>query len=349
MPKVALVLAGSVAKGAYAAGALARIAEADVEIVRIVATSAGALNAVGYARGLRARDARGAAAQLEQLWLDEATPLGVFHPSLVEIAKGEGFSDSSKILALLREHVIPVTAADRAEIELRLICAPLAGSDGAISDRVATTYERVLVFDGATFDSAAGLAPLFDAAAASAALPFVFAPVEVPGNGPCVDGGAVNNTPIKWALGTLPDGRRLGPYVDAIIVVAPIPERVPPPESELRGIALAAHLVEMLINERLYRDLREADQRNTALRALAALPLDPDLARRVINALDWDQVQEVPIVQIRPVTALPGHAFTGFFERSAREAYVQRGRDDAANVLASRGWLPGADRRNVSS
>jgi len=36
------------------------------------------------------------------------------------------------------------------------------------------------------------------AATASAGLPIVFAPVTVDGLGPCIDGGTVNNTPMKW-------------------------------------------------------------------------------------------------------------------------------------------------------
>ena len=333
------MLAGAVAKGGYEAGALEVLAGTDLEIVRIVATSAGALNAVAYARGVRARDPRGAASLIAQLWRDEATFTHVFQPSLGDLLRREGFSDHGKLLGLLREHVTPVTDGSRAEIELRLIYAPLAGADGEIGERAATTYEHVAVFEGSSFDSAAGLEPVFATAVASASLPFAFTPFDLPGHGPCIDGGAVNNTPIKWALGTLPGGARVGPPVEAVLVISPIPELAPPPAHALHGLELASHLVEMLINERLYRDLREAEQRNEALRELAKLPLDPQLAARVIAALDWDQEREIPIVAIRPRQALPGNAFTGFFDRSARESYITAGRRDAEAALRARSWL----------
>src|SRR5262249_5578865 len=151
---------------------------------------------------------------------------------------------------------------------------------------------------GADFATAAALERMFDAVTASAAFPLVFSPVGVDDLGPCVDGGAVNNTPVKWALESPTGGR-----VDAIVVVAPSVEwRVEPPAG-LHGTGLAAHLASMLIDERLYRDLHEAEDVNAALVRLNGLVgrgvIDRGQLEAVLAALEWTGRTTVDIVQIR--------------------------------------------------
>jgi NTE family protein len=331
--RIALVLAGAVAKGAYTAGVIQALVHSEVEIVRIVAASSGALNGTLLASGIHAREVQRAADQLVEVWTDHADWNQIFHVSFSDLFRGEGISDDKRVIALLREYIKPHEGPSD-PIDLRLVVAPLHGSTGTIGSQPATTFEHVLGFSGAAFDSAQSLESLFSAAAASAALPVVFSPVEVAIDqlGPCVDGGTVNNTPIKWAL----EGS-IGHSVDAIVVVTTTPETMPPvPESQvIAGTHLVSRVAELLINERLYRDLREATTVNAQLHALAGLRAKHGDAAidDVLAALAWQDRREVDIVTIRPSESLSGTAFSGFFDRALRERYIAIGRDDAQRII----------------
>lgn len=329
--RIAVVLAGAVAKGAFEAGALQALASRNVQVVRIVAASSGALNGTMLAATVRARDLTGGTTRLVELWRDQAGWTNVFHANFHGIIARQGVSDSSRVLALLRQEIKPVPDGD--DIGLRLLVAPLGGVTGTIGTRPATTYEAMREFTGADFATAASLENVFASALASSAFPLVFSPVEVPDLGPCVDGGAVNNTPVRWALdGTVRD------RIDAIVVIGTNPEqRVGPPPANLHGIELASHLAEMLIGERLYRDLHEAEDVNERLANLDALVAQGVLDRaqldRVLAAIAWDGWRRVRIIQIRPLEELPGNAFSGFFDEALREQYIAAGIARANAVL----------------
>jgi NTE family protein len=334
---IALVLAGAVAQGAFEVGVIRALARADVNIVRIVASSSGALNGTVFAAGLRARDPVDGAETLARLWRDHADWNEVFHLSVRDLLRRDGLSDQTRLLELLREHVPPSDPDDPAPINLRLIVAALRGCPGAIGVHPATTFESVRDFHSGDFATLFALERVFTAAVASAALPLVFAPVEIDGVGPCCDGGTVNNTPMKWAL----DGP-IGASIDAIVVVATsVEQRVAPPD--LDGLtARAGHLASMLIDERLYRDLREAAQVNTGLAALerlvAAGALGAAQLAAVKQALGWAGRRVVDIIPIRPLTALPGNAFAGFFDAGLRSEYLDIGYTRGLEVLGGLGW-----------
>ena len=94
----------------------------------------------------------------------------------------------------------------------------------------------------------------------------------------------------------------------------------------------------MLVEERLYRDLRNAYESNAALARLAKAVPDEGLRAQVLDALGWSGRKPVAIVEIRPGTDLPGGTFDAFFSRDLREQYVASGK------AAARTWLA-----NVSS
>ena len=262
----ALVLAGAVVKGAFEAGALEVIASRGVSVRRIVAASSGALNGTAFAAGVRARREVAAAREMVGVWEDEASLCGVLHPSFGAILSCRGLSDQQKLLALLRRHVRPSAAPDPAPIELHLVLATLCGHQGHIDGEPATTYSRILGFPGACFDAPEALERVFVAATASAALPVLFAPVEVPGIGPCSDGGLVNNTPILTAFGPDPDEA-----LNAVLVVTPTPAVLAPPLEQRRGLRLLAHQIDMIFTEWLYQDLCRATRLNEGLARLDAL------------------------------------------------------------------------------
>ena len=317
----ALILPGAVAKGAYEAGVISVLAERKVPITRIVATSSGALNAVAYAAGIRAGREEGAAKLLSNAWLDQGSWYDSLHFTPMALLSGKGLSDNRGLLKMLHSLVKPCTGPIRNEIDLAIVVAPLQGLQGAIGDIPATTYEGVLRFSGKDFDSDEGLERIFTATAAACAFPGLFTPVEIPGLGPCIDGGAVNNTPIRYALEDSD--------INHVIVPVPFPAIVPTPGT-LRGAALAEHLLEALINERLYRDLKDAEATNRWIGALEALGTSGALSSEQLEKIKSVLPQRrVRITEIRPDKALDGNLFSGFLSRDLRAHYLEDGRNAA--------------------
>ena len=326
----ALILAGGVAKGAFAAGAVHCLAQrTPLRVRRIVGTSSGAISAVFLAAAVRdGRDLGVAAAELVALWRTKATVADAFDVSPGALATRTGFSTNRKLLALMRKYVRP--ARGRRPVELRLVMTNAAGDIGHLSDAEATTFEHVARFSGSAFDTEKGLEAVFRAACASAAFPIAFQPVDVPirgKNAPCFDGGLVDNAPVKLAVDD--------PYVSRVFVVVPYP-LVYEPTTRLAGGPLLIHLAEILIQERLYRDLREAHATNEALARLEALVPDRRARATILDALGWRGRRTIEIVELRPAASLPGGAFEGLFRPALREAYVQAGEQAALAWLENR-------------
>jgi predicted acylesterase/phospholipase RssA len=273
----ALVLGGAVAKGAFAAAAVAELMKRErFDLRRIVGASSGALSgAFLSACPDRADD-------LVSLWLDEAS-WRVFTPDPTL----RGLSSQRRLQALV-ERALPRTPGPG--VPLRIVVADAAGAPGSIGGSPATTFERVFRFDAPRFTNGSR-AMIVEAVLASAAFPLLF-----PTRGALLDGGIVQNTPVKLALSETRD-------VDRIFVIAPYPRvlrqgDVPP----LRGVALAMHIVEMMMAERLFRDLREAEEVNRGLRALPEAA--GDRADAVLDALGWTGRRVVEIVEVRPERVL---------------------------------------------
>lgn len=334
---IALVLAGAVAKGAFEAGALEIIASRNIAVRRIVAASSGALNGTAYAAGVRARREVDASRDLAEVWAREAGLRGALRPSLRSILRRQGISDQSRLLGLLRRHVRPSDIHDPAPIDLHIMVAPLHGMQGSIDGELATTYSHVVSFTGESFDDAQSLEAVFVAATASAALPILYAPVDVPGLGPCIDGGLVNNNPIHAAIAA--DG---GAALDAIIVIAPTPALVQVPRLNQRGEKLLAHEIDMVFAEWLYQDLRRWVQQSEGLSRLDALTArrgwTPAQVDEIKVALGLELARPIPFVSIRPATRLPGTLFSGFTDPSLRREYIELGRERATQVLDEHGF-----------
>ncbi len=208
-------------------------------------------------------------------------------------------------------------------MSLRIVVAPLAGTSGG-----RTSFEAVERFHDAELDDPPRRQRMLRAAVASASFPFAFKPVEVDGLGPCVDGGVVNNTPIGEAI-------ERDPGIATVYVVAAEPADVSLPNpraARLHGVHLGARIVEMVVNERLVRDLAEARAVNAWLDTLDRLEasgeLSPAARRDVIEGLyhrDAADFRRLEIVEIRPKTPLEGSAFDGFFRPALRRAYLRAG------------------------
>jgi NTE family protein len=321
----AVILAGGVAKGAFEAGALEVLAATDIQISQLVATSSGALNGSFLAAAIRAGKQRESAARLVTLWEDEANWAHSLDVDLRDLLSGVALSDSDKLLELMHAEIEPLAGGEPVHrISLKVVVGAVNGTLGSIGNQPATTYERVLAFDEQSFATRGDRERIYQAVAASTAFPLLYAPVEIEGIGPCCDGGAVNDTPVRLAIN---DGAR------RILVIAPYPAVADPPK-KLHGVDLLSHLVEMLIHERLYRDLHDAEQVNASVRELEKLVaqgrLAAEQARQVLDVMGWRRVE---LVAIRPEHELPGNAFSGLFHRDLRVSYVEAGRRAARAVL----------------
>ncbi len=171
---------------------------------------------------------------------------------------------------------------------------------------------------------------MFQVVSASCAFPGAFLPVTLdePGGKRVryYDGGLTDNSPIKHALDE--------PSVTRVFVIAPYPSVFEETSQDRHGFALVEHLTDILVNERLYRDLKEAREVNHALHALAAALPDPSQHTAALRALGWTGRRPIEIVELRPRVALSGTAFDGLFSSSLREEYIQAGRAAAARWLA---------------
>ena len=159
------------------------------------------------------------------------------------------------------------------------------------------------------------------------------------GSAPCVDGGIVANTPIRYAYGD--DG---GATIDAILVVAATCRRA---WAFRRGTTAAgsphlAHVVDMLFSEWLYQDLRRSRVVAGGLARVAEMAerwgWTAAQVEEIRAAFGWQGRRSLPILSIRPLEALPGTLFSGFTDAAIRRRYIAEGVARATDVLDRLGW-----------
>ncbi len=326
----ALVLAGGLARGAFEAGALETLIGAGLNVSHIIGCSAGALNATGLAAAVRVGRPLDGARLITRVWEEEAN-LRAFTVDLRTLLRRRGVFSSAGVLRLLRRHVEPLVAGacELSPVRLDLVTTASAGVAGEIDGHPITTFEAVQTFDGRAFDSHAEREAIYRATAASAAVPVLFESVSIPGRGPCFDGGLMDDAPIRLAA-SAGAGR--------VVVLLPYPAADSFPGDPPLGLRLLMHLFEVVIHERLFRDLRDAARINRAIVELDTLVRHGELtatqAARVRHLFGWRA--ELEIIVIRPERALPGSAFAGFLDRRLRCEYIDAGRRAAAAALAKR-------------
>jgi predicted acylesterase/phospholipase RssA len=326
----ALVLTGAAAKGAFTAGVLSVLstpavkARLGLDVRRVVGSSSGALNAAYYAASIRMGEEAGAGARLAEVWIDDARLCTVLRPNLRGLLGLRGFLDMDGTLAVMRRRLVAHPGSEH--VELRLVVTNALGRALGIPPR--TIYEQVVGFADEDFDEEASLDLVRLAAVASASIPILFVPMRLELRGQTVDaidGSIVDETPLAIALSAR-DVRR-------IFVITPFPPVAAP--TNLRGPSLFYQVLDMLTQERLARDLREAQRTNDGLRRLAEILPDGALRARALHAIGWANRRPVEIVEIRPDAPLPGQALSGIFSRSLRERYVQAGVDAANRALGA--------------
>jgi predicted acylesterase/phospholipase RssA len=323
---VALVLAGAVAKGPFAVGAISALAAKGLTIGRIAATSSGALTAAVIGAGAATGQLAKAAAVASELWLDHGAWMDIQHVSLGDWLHARGLLDTTRVAKLVEEgirRVVEPSSEARARCRVTFATTSLLPLPDAVSPL--PTYERAVHFESADFVAREKWPAIALAAAASATFPGVFAPTALEGR-PCIDGGAVNNGPIGYVLDE--------PSVRIVLVVTS-EAREPAEAAELGGVNLIGRIADIAINERISHDLGVASRTNERLRGVKAA-LESTRASRettdaVLRALGW---RELDLVLIGPHEELPGTSFSGFFHRELRQQYMQAGEQAATDALA---------------
>jgi NTE family protein len=321
-PRTGLILAGAAAKGPYAAGALAAIAaDGGFDVRIVVGASSGALNAVIYAAGLRVDEAGEAARRLCELWREKANLFEI----LPERARKALVKDA------LNHFASKKPSLDEG-VQARVIVTSLSGIKGKYGY---VRAEHTFQFGAKELADPLAIPQIADACVASAAIPVLFAPVDLPATGPSWDGGIVNNTPLGWAL-------KADPEIDHLIVITP--EALadgPEPTRSAHGAAIApelvssagygrfavGRLVEIVIEERLNRDLHEARGFNEEIRKLVGMGVSAEALRAKLN---WRLLE---IIEVRPERALEGGLLSGFSSPELRDQYIERGREAAKRAL----------------
>jgi NTE family protein len=303
----ALIIAGASAKGPYAAGALSVLARRrDFDVRCLTGASSGALNAAVYAAGLRVGEAAVAADLLRDLWRKQASWFNIL--------------THRQRVALVKNALLPFLGKERKrEVSLDI---PLASLQGSLDSYGHMRFEETSKFDTAAFETDRGLDELAEACILSSTIPLVFPPRKFRSE-QFWDGGIVDDTPIGNAL-------KRDRSIDHMIVVTP-DSNVVQPRRRYGWFALS-RLLEMVIEERLARDLSEAQSFNDELSALCRAGVD---LNKLGPDIKWKFLQ---FVEIRPEQELPGNLATGFFSGQVRDEYVNTGERTARSVLDH--WTP---------
>lgn len=318
----AIVLPGAVARGAYEAGVLDALAQRGVKINHIVATSSGALNGLAFAVGVRRGKEKQFAAELVNFWITKGCWKKSFNFRPWNFFTGRGISNQDCLRKLIKEIVNhDQSPSPKHHVEFKVIVTPLNGVEGYVGERCSTTYEEILSFKDEDFDTEESLERIFDVVLAACAFPGLFSSVSIPKLGKCVDGGVVNNAPISYAVEN--------PNVHQVFV--PIPFSSVMPKNDWKGgFTLLNHLIAILINERLFRDLKNAHVINCQSLKLDEMVkegfLNLEQAKRIRSDLS---ITPSAIVEIRPRAHLNCSPFTAFFFRKEREDLVAEGRKAA--------------------
>ena len=364
-----LVLAGAVAKGGFHAGALQAIAAQErVQVTRVVGASAGALCAAVYGAGVAVGDPKTAAQVTERLWRKDGGLFGFLRPDPLGFIRGQGLSNTRRVHHLVKTAIDEVmgppgrfTDDQLREVGVGLVVTDVLGRspDGCASDlsgptrRIAAergASERLLCFTAKDYNDDAQRDRISQAAAASATFPFLFTPTTIDGH-LYIDGGAVNNAPLSYIFE--------GATARRPIVITAEPALVKPPRN-VGGTWLLSHMVAILLNERLVRDLERADKVNDKMRrlqdVLQRLDIAPHVRQEIVEALGWSTIEH-PVV-IRPREELPGGAFQGFFSAKLRRDYIHAGSECAQAAMTELGGkgarrsapiADGADKRRAST
>jgi NTE family protein len=307
----ALVLSGGGAKGAFEAGVIAALAEEGVTVDVAAGTSAGALNAATVACGIPADDVvelwstlqsggvyrvRRDVHRLLRPWHllrhpDRLIGLGS-HSFTEHLLDGIGWTWLLN-LAPLRRRLVELLGDDRLPVRdgATLVVAAVDATTGEL-----VRFTNTELASHRSEPSFRTVELTVDHLLASAAIPGVFAPVEIDGSS-YWDGGLVANTPLTGALAYEPD--------DAFVVAAGAIERTAEMPRSLGQVV--SQLVDHVMRFGMVKDLDHAHTVNLLAdaapgaskhRHVDLVPIAPDDDPSGIGALlDFDPARARRLVE----------------------------------------------------
>lgn len=272
--KIAVVLSGGGARGAFEAGVIEAFEEAGISPDIIAGTSAGAINATALAVGMPA-------AQLTDLWLGLRSKdvyrvrldlPRALRPMRAVLGAASNLFDPASLVIKLLESVgwtwLLDTAPLRSLLEKQLGSEEIRVVDGKILSVVAVeaVTGKLVRFTNTPpadrdDDRYREVDLTVDHVLASAAIPVLFRPVTIDG-GVFWDGGLGANTPLGAALGHKPD-------VCFVVATGAVDRTSAPPKSLSESMSL---LVDDLLRTSLVKDLEQAERINELVRALDGHP-----------------------------------------------------------------------------
>lgn len=272
--KIAVVLSGGGARGAFEAGVIEAFEEAGISPDIIAGTSAGAINATALAVGMPA-------AQLTDLWLGLRSKdvyrvrldlPRALRPMRAVLGAASNLFDPASLVIKLLEAVgwtwLLDTAPLRSLLEKQLGSEEIRVVDGKILSVVAVeaVTGKLVRFTNTPpadrdDDRYREVDLTVDHVLASAAIPVLFRPVTIDG-GVFWDGGLGANTPLGAALGHKPD-------VCFVVATGAVDRTSAPPKSLSESMSL---LVDDLLRTSLVKDLEQAERINELVRALDGHP-----------------------------------------------------------------------------
>ena len=217
-PSRALVLSGGGGRGGYEVGVLKAYYERDFNFDWIIGTSIGAINAALYAQG--------DLSVLEEVWTKISSQDVYKLPSpqhLRRVFFGQrlGFLDTSPLESLLRKHV-NLKKLKSSNFQVGFITTDLCSLETKVFFKEDINSDEELV----------------DILMASSAVPLLFPPRILKGEGCWMDGGLATNTPIQTAI-------NLGAREVYAVLVEPDPEEECPASLP----KLIARLIEILLDQ----------------------------------------------------------------------------------------------------
>lgn len=329
--KLAVVLSGGGAKGAYEAGALVAIAKAQKRIDVITGASIGAINAALLAWEYeKSGDLLAATEKVRETWLsfDSLFKLSGWHlfkEMLVSLLKTgsplnfDSFVDNKIIRAKLAELIPP-----------KLKISDLKAMEVYINTTSLTSGKTVSF-------SASNDAYLYDAVLASSAIPLLFAAQNI-AKSFYVDGGIFNNTPLRDAI--------MAQATDIYVVeLKPLKtedyfETIYDAREYQAVPRVGTRLLELILDKIMYDDLKNAKKINNIIDVIIALeetggnaPLLAKLKESIGYEKNGHIKHRVNFCEIAPSERLDPPGTLGFDNKEALQKIMAMGEEDAKAAL----------------
>lgn len=329
--KVAVVLSGGGAKGAYEAGALHVIAQKTKQIDVMTGASIGAINAAVFAWEYeKSGDMLRAAKAVKSVWLELEDLFRIsFFRILREMAKSFIRTASPVRFASIVDNT-----------QIRTTIARLIPRDVRISDigRIELAINATSLTEGKTVSfTRDNDATLYEAVLASSCIPLLF-PTRIINDQYFVDGGLFNNTPLRDAIAAN--------ATDIFVVeLKPLEKDVYMQAIKDKGsfrdvYAVGTRLIEMVTDKIMYEDLKNAKRINQVIDVINALEAADGNSKIVENLKEsvgyrkGDHVKRhINFYEIAPSRRLEPPGTLGFDNKDAVRQIMALGEKDAERQL----------------